>query len=876
MSKKFISAILCAALLASIAPAAALNASADGTSSDYGLAEKTSDGVILHAFDWSYNTIKEKLPAIAEAGYTSVQTSPVQAPKDFNASQDTGGQWWKLYQPLNFSVATENTWLGTKSELKDLCKEADKYGIKIICDIVSNHMGKGKGSSGQDLIAEDIKNYESDIYSNVDSTFHQYNKLVNGDTNVQNIVQGTLDGLPDLNTGNEIVQERVIALLEECIDCGVDGFRFDAAKHIETPDDGEYSSDFWPNVITTATKYAESKGVDLYCYGEILNTPGTGRDIKSYTQYIDVTDNKASDKTLVAVINNNAEGVVSAQSYTYKSDSPVNYVLWAESHDTYMGESGSAGIVNTSKVSNENIAKAWAIIASRSDSKSLYLARPGDLMGDVGDNAWESAAVSEINKFHNKYIGISDEVYNDGDVVAVQRGDNGIVLVNLGSSSDINVTTKGMIDGSYIDAITGNTFNVKNGKISGTVGSSGIAVVYEGAATTPRANVSVADNTSFKTDTLSVTLTLENAVSGTYSINGASPVTFKGSTTIKVGSGIKSGDITIKVTATDGKKTTETTRTYTKEEGNNSGVFVYLDKDSNSTTKKWTKVYVYAFYEEVKGTPTATNGSWPGVPMDYDEETGLYYYELPKDLPVGKAKVIFNNGSGGMVGKDQTGDLSLTSKSMIYKDNSFYDPNGTELIYGDVDGSGKIDSADALSILRASVSLETYTAAQTAQADVDGDNSITSSDALLVLRGSVGLTDSNSKAGQTFVFSGNVDSDNKQTDSKPADNKSGSVFYVVNRAGWIFNDGCPVKIENKDTKEVLNTTKSADNDSAAYSYVTLPDSWKNIAVYRVKDLDTPISEAYNSWDCGTIKEGTNSVYLTSDKGYRFENYTPQS
>ena len=41
---------------------------------------------MLHAFNWSYNTIKENLPAIAAAGYTTVQTSPVQQPKDYSTS----------------------------------------------------------------------------------------------------------------------------------------------------------------------------------------------------------------------------------------------------------------------------------------------------------------------------------------------------------------------------------------------------------------------------------------------------------------------------------------------------------------------------------------------------------------------------------------------------------------------------------------------------------------------------------------------------------------------------------------------------------------------------------------------------------------------
>lgn len=71
-------------------------------------------------------------------------------------------------------------------------------------------------------------------------------------------------------------------------------------------------------------------------------------------------------------------------------------------------------------------------------------------------------------------------------------------------------------------------------------------------------------------------------------------------------------------------------------------------------------------------------------------------------------------------------------------------------VYGDVDNSGSIDSADALSILRNSVKLETFDELQTKLADVDKDGAITSSDALLVLRKSVGLEDSGSVAGQDY------------------------------------------------------------------------------------------------------------------------------
>ena len=74
-------------------------------------------------------------------------------------------------------------------------------------------------------------------------------------------------------------------MLKECIDVGIDGFRFDAAKHIETPRDPDYPSDFWPNVLGPAKSYYQSKtGQELFVYGEILNSVDGGRQISYYTE----------------------------------------------------------------------------------------------------------------------------------------------------------------------------------------------------------------------------------------------------------------------------------------------------------------------------------------------------------------------------------------------------------------------------------------------------------------------------------------------------------------------------------------------------------------------------------------------------------------
>ena len=53
-------------------------------------------------------------------------------------------------------------------------------------------------------------------------------------------------GLPGLDLSNYDLQGIIIDYLNELIDCGVNGFRFDAAKSIALPYEGCV---FWPRVI---------------------------------------------------------------------------------------------------------------------------------------------------------------------------------------------------------------------------------------------------------------------------------------------------------------------------------------------------------------------------------------------------------------------------------------------------------------------------------------------------------------------------------------------------------------------------------------------------------------------------------------------------
>lgn len=803
-AKKIASLVVASALLtSSFAAITSVNAaevdSAQTASADSTLRDKVGDGVMLHAFNWSYNTIKENLPAIAAAGYTTVQTSPVQQPKDYSTSGDVTGQWWKLYQPISFHIA-EESWLGTKDDLKSLCDEADKYGIKIICDIVSNHIANAD-EARPETVSNQVKKYEPEFYKKRKTYTRTYKGDAN-DSSVQAVVQGHVSKCPDLVTNDTAVQGYIINLLKECIDCGVDGFRFDAAKHIETEDDGEYASDYWKNITTSASSYYTQKtGDDLYIYGEILNNCGADRSYSSYTKYINVTDNKTGDAVLYNVTKGKASTATNAK---YKSGvAASNAVLWAESHDTYEGSSGSSGFSNTADVSDENVVKAWAIVASRKDSTALFFARPGTaLMGNIStDSTYKSTAVSEINKFHNLFVGQSEKLGSSGDIAYVARGTSGIVLSNCkGTNASVSISGTGLADGKYTDTVSGAEFTVANGVLTGSIGNTGVAVVYNGT-TTPRAINSV-ESGSFRGDTMTLTLSLENATSGTYCLDDSTPVKFTGTTSIRIGSDYKPGEtINLTVTATDGVKTSSMVYKYAKSTAQESGVYVFFNP---ANKKGWSAPYqVYIFDETTNKGTVYKNANWPGEAMTLDPATGYYYYEVPKSSSISADEddenqaasdfdlstsantrvIISEKGGEQYPGRTDT-PISLNGSSKAFSltkagtwEDTTLTPTKVEIeatdvtkgsvaepttkpvpstqpttaqpatepsgnaVYGDVNGDGDITVVDATLVQKHVVQLETLSADKQILADVNGDNTISVVDATLIQKYIVQLKD---------------------------------------------------------------------------------------------------------------------------------------
>ena len=291
--------------------------------------------IIFQAFNWKIKDIKDNLGKIAMQGFTAVQISPLQGTKQ------EYGDWWIYYQPTNFKIGNQ---LGDRCDLIELCTEADKFNIRIIADVVLNHVAN-KGGGNDRFIPHD--NVDAFIRDNK-YFFHERKGIQNHNDRWQ-VTHYGID-LPDLDTSNYDLQNIMIEFLNDLIDCGVRGFRFDAAKHIELPDDYD-GSHFWSRIISGL------KSKDLFLYGEVIEADK--ETVDRYTKYINVGTNK------------------------YGSDMS-KLVLWPYSHDddkTYH---------RMDNVEWYDVVNRWAsLLTNNKESHVLFYPRE--------DREWQDDIVREIN-----------------------------------------------------------------------------------------------------------------------------------------------------------------------------------------------------------------------------------------------------------------------------------------------------------------------------------------------------------------------------------------------------------------------------------------------------------------------------------------------
>lgn len=493
----------------------------------YGLKDNIQDGVILHCFDWTLADIQEEIPNIAKAGFTAVQTSPV------HERAGKGSVWYDVYRPYDFKIGNG---LGSEADLKALCAKAHEYGVKVIVDVVANHTDYGN-------VADRLKDEE---------LYHQPFDVGNWHDRHQ-VTHGKI-GMWDLDTNNPTVQAIIKQYIQDLKACGVDGVRWDAIKHIGLPSEGD---SFMQNVVDQ----------EMYNYGEILDSTGGDDNVlfPEYQTYMSITDNGYGN----GFANSFAGGSIneSVGNFNQRNAKTEKLVYWGESHDTYANDGGE------SKNKSQNVIdRAYAVVAGNNGATALYFSRPfqkdkGAIkFGDKGSVHFKDAEVAQVNYMHNVCAGEPNYYVKGNGVCAQVRKSGAIIVLGRGSDRDVTVANgagdgKWLKSGTYKDMVGGGVFTVDASTISGHVGESGIAVIYNAGSIVlpPEVVFNPADGTAFSDETLTVTATPLNAVSAWIQVNDGAKQDFTADKQFTVGADVAYGkNVTITWGATDKEGKTET------------------------------------------------------------------------------------------------------------------------------------------------------------------------------------------------------------------------------------------------------------------------------------------------------------------------------
>ncbi|MCR5155406.1 MAG: starch-binding protein [Butyrivibrio sp.] len=622
------------------------------------------DGAILQAFCWSFNTIAENMADIADAGYTAVQTSPINECLDTDPGKNLhgpNGMWYYHYQPTDWVIG--NYQLGTRDEFKHMCDVADEYGIAVIVDILPNHTTPTLGEVSQDLI---------DAAGGTENLYHTTGMTGGGYTDRLELTYYQMGGLPDVDTENISFQEYFYEFLKDCVYLGADGFRMDTAKHISLPDDPVPASytdtdrnTFYPHMRDALNEYSTEVGSksydDLFVYGEVLQ--GTNDRLAGYQEYIGGTTASnygSSLRSALASGNLSVNKISDYQIYdetingrTYTAD-PEKLITWVESHDNYMNDGESSW----KSISDDQIILGWSFIGARKAGTPLFFSRPnnssvdnpyGDnLIGEAGSDIYKAPEVKAVNNFRRQMLDADEYITNPGGniqtVMVERKGENvqGAVIINSSlSRTTINAETV-LEDGTYSDMVEGSDdiFLVKDGIIYGSLDGRSVAVLSEkndGTGTVVSFyNADNWDNVTARVD--GETLSTVNDNDGWYWVtvlDDEFEITFENSDASKVSPAYKVSPSTGTFAALGSDEL------YFSKKEAEEAIGIFTSPVYFFGTEGWQIVNAYGWLSD----GTQIFGGWPGSAA-VNEGEGWWRADVKTKGEPDSFNVIFNNGDG--------------------------------------------------------------------------------------------------------------------------------------------------------------------------------------------------------------------------------------
>ena len=452
---------------------------------------------MVHLFEWKWTDIAAECETVlGPSGVHAVQVSPPQehslVPRD----------WSQRYQPVSYSI--ERSRSGSGAEFRAMVSRCRAAGVGIIVDAVINHMtnfpSPGVGSNGT---AYSKYSYPG-LYE--PSDFHPP-CVLNDYQSAANVQDCELFSLPDLNTALPAVRQKIADYLIMLVRAGVEGFRIDAAKHIQQVD--------LDNIIARVNQLNASEGHALpYFYLEVV---GGGQEALAPRDYFgegyssggaaDITEftftgvgNKFLRRNGEHISQLNPSGSQGNQfsELAWRLMPTDKAIVFLQNHDTQhdCGLSYRDGAVF-------RLANVWMLAQPYGYpsilSSYVFNCPTGNSMGPPSDAGGNTNDVSCASSFETAVLGqwvcehrdpyvrnmigfrrnvvgtpIANWWDNGAHAIAFSRGDRGFVAINNETTSVSASVTSGLSPGSYCDRLSG-------GKLGG--GCAGLTVVVGSGGT---------------------------------------------------------------------------------------------------------------------------------------------------------------------------------------------------------------------------------------------------------------------------------------------------------------------------------------------------------------------------------------------------------
>lgn len=423
-----------------------------------GIPEPDQRNVIVQMFNWSFNDIKGQIPTLKALGYSHIHVSPPQK------SNEKVWQWWGRYQPVDFSVISGP--LGSEDEFRQMNEVADANGMQIIVDTVLNHTVDVTEQPDPPFIKLDGEGVSEERLPQFEPKhFHKRCNVAGPDTEQRCWLSFNL---ADLNTQDPQVRQVAKDYLRKLANLGVDGYRFDAAIHIE------------PEFYTEVLAVVPGK----LAFGEIIKDRPSYFSAWTAIPAMDFYDFPLTKTMREAfAFGGDLRDLKNPKGADRALDGP-KAITFVRNHDIDRGQAGDRGLdaggrqmygvgwdEGSRKLDRTDVRLAYAYLFGREDGLPYVFVDMNTLPPEQRDDRQDDPFVVAGIRFHNLCLGGTGDVQRREEIwrietpnaIGWQRGNDRFIVINkAGDWYDIKDLSTSLKPGEYKEVRTGWRLDVQS------------------------------------------------------------------------------------------------------------------------------------------------------------------------------------------------------------------------------------------------------------------------------------------------------------------------------------------------------------------------------------------------------------------------------